>query len=304
MELLLQRLLTDMPVARFLDAHYLRSPLVRRAAAASLQRLATWEKVERLVEATACDVLVVRDGAPWPGGRPSSAHEARELAAQGYTLALRQPDRHDAELAELGRALARELQGTINLHVYATPAGRGGFGWHFDPEEVFIFQVAGAKQYLYRENTLQPAPLEETMGQLPDPARERSPVHECQLEAGDWLYLPGGQWHLARAAGDAPALSISVGLMPATPLHVLDFLRTQLVRDPAWRQRLPALGLASPLTDAQKLEAMRELCRQLGAQLERALAEPTFTLRFLAAWARAGARSSSLGAPPPGGRGA
>jgi ribosomal protein L16 Arg81 hydroxylase len=289
----MQQLLGDFPLPAFLAEHYLQEPLARRDTASPFKPLASREVIDRLVENPACDLLLVRDGAVYPGERPTTAAEAWRLHGEGYTLVLRHPDRHDAQLAELGRALSTQLSGTINLHVYCTPAGHGSFGWHCDPEEVFILQTEGSKHYQLRRNTLNPAPLLETLGEVTDPSREKTPVSECHLQAGDWLYIPGGYWHMAAAPG-SPSVSISVGLMPATPIDVLDFLRARLLRSPRWRERFPPLGHASAMSDAEKMAWCRELFQGLGAELQRMLQDPTFAMRFLAAAATAGVRSSSL----------
>ncbi|MFY0563706.1 JmjC domain-containing protein [Archangium lansingense] len=295
--MLIDTLLGDLPRSAFLQEHYQKQPLAKPSTAAHLRELATWATVERLVETPSCDLLLVRDGKLWTGPRPSSAQEARALFAQGYSLALRNPDRYDAGLAELGRTLSAELQGTVNLQVYCTPAGYGSFGWHCDPEEVFIFQTAGAKRYLLRRNTLNPTPLHETLADATDVSRERTPIQECRLEAGDWLYIPGGYWHEVTAP-DQKSISISVGLMPPTPIDVLDFVRTHLLRSPTWQQRMPMLGHASPLSDPEKMEAYRSLFRELGGELQRMLEDPRFVLRFMAAAATAGLRSSVLREAP------
>lgn len=296
MALLLAELLGDLPLSTFFREHYLQQPLARHATAARLRELVTWELIDSLVENPATDLLLARDGKPWTGPRPTTAAEARARYADGYTLALRHPERHVPALAELGRALCTELQGTINLHVYCTPARHGSFGWHCDPEEVFILQTVGAKRYRLRENTLNPAPLLETL-EGADPSQEKTPILECRLEAGDCLYIPGGYWHEVTA--DEPSLSISVGVQPATPMHVLDYVRAQLLRAPAWRRRMPALGHASELSDAEKLAYLRKLFGELGGELKGMLDNPTFVLRFMAAWTQAGLRSTALmeGAP-------
>ena len=291
--MLIDTLLGDLPRSTFLQEHYLQQPLARRSAAAHLRELATWATVDRLVENPACDLLLVRDGKLWSGPRPTTAREARTLFADGYSLALRNPDRHDAGLAELGRTLSAELQGTVNLQVYCTPPGHGSFGWHCDPEEVFIFQTAGAKRYQLRENTLNPMPLLETLTHAPDISRETTPVQECRLEAGDWLYIPGGYWHEV-SAPDQEAISISVGLMPPTPIDILDFVRAHLLRSRSWRRRLPLLGHASPLSDAEKMEAYRASFQELGDELKRMMDDPRLAVRFMAAAATAGLRSSAL----------
>jgi ribosomal protein L16 Arg81 hydroxylase len=296
--MLIDTLLGDLPRSAFLQEHYQKQPLAKPSTAAHLRELATWATVERLVETPSCDLLLVRDGKLWSGPRPTTAREARALFEQGYSLALRHADRHDSGLAELGRTLSAELQGTVNLQVYCTPAGHGSFGWHCDPEEVFIFQTAGAKRYLLRQNTLNPTPLHETLTDETNVSRERTPLQECRLEAGDWLYIPGGYWHEV-SAPDQESISISVGLMPPTPIDVLDFVRTHLLRSRTWQQRLPLLGHASPLSDPEKMELYRSLFGQLGEELKRMMEDPRFVLRFMAAAATAGLRSSVLREGPP-----
>lgn len=284
--LLLQRLLGDLPLEDFFARHWLQAPLLRPGGAASALPLASWEVVRRLVETPACDLLLVRDGALHPGARPASWAEAQAAFSAGYTLALRQADRHDAALADLGRTLVAELHATLNLQLYCTPARHGSFGWHSDPEEVFILQTSGYKTYLLRENTVAPAPLPETLGGPAQLARETSPEQSFTLGPGDLLYIPGGWWHATRAAEDA--VSLSVGLMPPTALAVLDFLRAQLVRSPQWRRRLPPLGRASPLGDEEKHAAVRAAVEALATELHGQLGAPALPARFFAAWAMLG----------------
>jgi len=141
--MLLEELLNDFPRERFLREHYQKRPYSGRAAAERLFELGSWSTVDELVERTECDMLLARQGVPYTGERPRTAKQARELFAQGYTLVLRQPDQHHAGLSQLARTFSAELHGRINLHLYCTPAAQHGFGWHCDPEEVFILQTAG-----------------------------------------------------------------------------------------------------------------------------------------------------------------
>ena len=279
--LLLQHLLGDLPVETFLAEHWLQAPLARKGAAGAHRVRATWAVVDRLVETPAVDLLLVRDGKAYAGARPGSAAEARALFAQGYSLALRQPDRQDAGLAELGRGLVADLCGALNLHVYGTPAGHGSFGWHYDPEEVFILQTEGTKRYQLRQNTVNPTPLLETMGGPHELARETTRTHEVVLEPGDLLYIPGGWWHATHAETDA--LSISVGLLPPTGAAALDFLRAQLLREPRWQARMGRLGRAVPEPDAQRLARLQGELQALGEEVARRMADPAFALRFFAA---------------------
>lgn len=280
--LLLSKLLGDLPLSEFLEQHWLREPIARASGSPEVTGLGSWERVRRLVETADCDLLCVRDGAVWKGARPATFEAARALFADGYSLALRQPDLHDEALAKLGRTLSAELSGTINLHVYCTPSGHGSFGWHYDPEEVFIFQTVGRKRYTLRENTVNPAPLLETLGNPSELKKETSPEREVELGAGDWLYIPGGYWHATHALEDA--VSISVGLLPPSPIAVLDFMRAELLRDPSWRRRFPPFGHASPLSDPQKMALAQQTFTELAETLNQRMRQPSAAVRFFAAY--------------------
>ncbi len=290
--MLLEELLNDFPRERFLREHYQRTPYSGRSAAERLRELGTWSVVDELVEKTECDLLLARQGVPYTGERPATAKQARELFAQGYTLVLRQPDQHHAGLSELARTFSAELHGRINLHLYCTPAGHHGFGWHCDPEEVFILQTLGRKDYLLRENMLHPVPLPEALPSGALAAQETTPVETRSLSAGDFIYIPAGHWHMAQAPEDA--LSISIGLMAPTLLDVLDAVRANLASNPVWRKRLPVLGHASDLDDMKKLEVLRTLFTGLGGELQRALSDAGLPLRFLAQTARFYLRSAGM----------
>src|SRR5262249_22517361 len=100
----------------------------------------------------------------------------------------------------------------VAIQLYATPRGYYSFTWHYDAEEVFILQTAGSKQYYLRENTVNPHPKLEAMPKDMHYEKETTPTIGALLIAGDWLYIPGGWWHVAKAPEDS--LSVSIGILP------------------------------------------------------------------------------------------
>lgn len=282
----LARLLGGMPAAEFLTQHWLTTPVVRRGAAQALLPLATRQKVEHWVVDTPCDLLCVRDGQAVITSPERTAAGTGRLLEEGVSLALRHPDRHDAELAALGRGLAGELFGRLNLHVYCTPEGHGSFGWHHDPEEVFILQTVGTKRYVLRENTVRRWPLEEALGGPADLSKESSEPLTFDLEPGDVLYIPAGWWHTTQAI--TLSISVSVGLLLPSPMALLDFVRADFANQERWRQRIAGLGHASLLDDAQRVAACREALQALSDAFGRAAERPDTALRFMAGWWMAG----------------
>ena len=92
----------------------------------------------------------------------------------------------------------------------------------------------------------------------------------CRLEAGDWLYIPSGWWHIART--QAASLHLSIGVMPVTRLKLFAFLARYLAQFPFWCQRLALVqpgesaGATSEAHDLQSWEDMRGQLHDLLAQ--------------------------------------
>jgi ribosomal protein L16 Arg81 hydroxylase len=175
-------------------------------------------------------------------------------------------------LGELADSFSRAFAAPVNIHVYCTPGGEFGFGWHYDAEEVFIVQTTGRKQYSLRKNTVNPWPIEETLPADMHYEREIMPLMRCELAAGDWLYIPSGYWHM----GDSreTAISFSIGVQPRTGVDVFEFLRPQIVESIFWRQRLPVCGEAASLSNEELHEQYREVFKALAADISRLMAEP------------------------------
>lgn len=195
----------------FRDAHFRKAPLARPGAARAAMPLLTWETVLRLVTAESKpDMMVVRNATLYDVA-PATRAAAEELFRRGCSLVLRRCERHDDGLRALAGAFAERLEGDVSIQIYATPKGFQSFGWHYDCEDVFIAQTQGTKEYFLRRNTVNPRPTLSAMPRDMHYERETTPVIASTLVAADWLYIPRGWWHVARAFDDA--LSISVGVL-------------------------------------------------------------------------------------------
>lgn len=229
--------------AQFLSDFYLREPFALPGTGQGLIHLAAWDILPRILEQTPePDVLVVRNGRYFPEIQPRSAQQVQCLFAAGFSIVIRNAERHDPGLLDLCNAFAKELRARVAVQLYATPAGFHGFGWHYDAEEVFILQTSGCKEYFLRRNTVHPSPVWGAMPKDMQYGLETSSFQASTLVTGDVLYIPAGMWHMARAI--EPALSISVGVFAKTGIDAVDATRTQLLLDPLWRQRIPIDGAA------------------------------------------------------------
>jgi len=221
MESPLQRWLgDDLPVERFAREVMGRQPFARPAAAADAMPCLQWETLGRLLPREDLDVLVVRGGREHDDvPRPRDLEGLRALLDRGLGLVVRRAERRDPGLATLGSALGRELGGrAVHVQLFVTAGETNGFGWHYDAEEVFIVQTEGTKDYYFRENTVSPPGGAGAGGRAGDAQptfervrEERSPVMTATLVAGDWLHLPRGWWHVAKARSDSLSISLGVG---------------------------------------------------------------------------------------------
>lgn len=277
---MIELLLGDLAPRSFFDRFYTRTPTSRPGGAAGFTSFPGWPAVERILEDPAADAFLAREGRMWEGGRKPTRSEARELFKQGHTVVIRSAERHDLELERLAAGFRRDFAAPVNVHVYCTPPASSGFGWHYDPEDVFILQTEGSKEYQLRKNTVNPWPLLEQMPKDLKYEREVMPAWSCILAAGDWLYIPAGWWHSARgAAGDS--ITLAIGLMTPAAIALLDLLRKELVQSVVWRQRLPVLGAANPASPEELSEAYRAILAELGRDLSVQMSDPVLARRFL-----------------------
>jgi ribosomal protein L16 Arg81 hydroxylase len=275
---MIERLLGTISAQQFLAEFYQRVPFALTGAARELVPLGSWEILGQILAQGEPDLMVVRSNERWPGEPPRSLDVARALVADGYTLLARHAERHIPALAEWAAAFSQDFVGAVNIHLYCTPESHFGFGWHYDAEEVFIVQTTGSKEYSLRKNTVNPWPVPQMFPDDLRYEREIMPLMRCRLQAGDWLYIPSGYWHMGRA--EEEAISLAIGVMPTTGVDVFDFLRREVLASLRWRQRMPV-----PMSPANCLEELTELYQtrfaELADDLQRIVRSPTFVRQFL-----------------------
>jgi 50S ribosomal protein L16 3-hydroxylase len=287
---MLQRLLGDIPVADFLRNRFHRLPFAYANARSDWVALAEWSTAASILQQPSLDLLIGRPEGRWPGTTVPTPEEARALMAEGYTLSIRHAERHDPGIAAIAESFRRDFAAPIDVQLFCTPAHAPGFGWHYDPEDVFVLQTQGSKHWELRKNTVNPWPLIEAIPQNMRYEREIMPLMRCTLAVGDWLYIPGGYWHRTQAA-DVESISLSVGVLSPNGIDAFDFLRTKLLDSLQWRQRLPTVGEAQAGTD----EDLRKRFHEMFAALAEDAAKTLTRDEFIDSWI---ARQRSAMAPP------
>src|SRR5687768_17715125 len=97
------------------------------------------------------------------------------------------------------------------------------------------------------------------------------PLMRCELAAGDWLYIPSGYWHMGESR--ETSISLAIGVQSPTGVEMFDSLRPQILESLLWRQRLPVVGAAANLTDAELRAHYESLGKQLGQDLLKMLSD-------------------------------
>lgn len=276
---MLQRLLGETPVARFVEDCYSKFPYSCPGGAREFTDYVSWQTAAVALEQPQPDIILCRQGHRWDEDPRPSLDTVRSLHADGYTLMIRNAERLDAKLAQVADDFHRAFLAPIDIQLYFTPGAEFGFGWHYDAEDVFILQLSGTKEYSLRKNTVNPWPLKETLPPNMHYEREVMPMMKCKLDQGDWLYIPAGYWH--RAESLTESISMAVGVMTTSAMDVLDYLRPRLLRSFVWRQRLPVLGDAASVDEQQLLSQCREIFQHLGDDLQALFKDEQFLRDFL-----------------------
>jgi len=151
---------------------------------------------------------------------------------KGYTIVANSADKSFAPLGAICRKLEQELLVKVWANVYISPPGSRGFGIHQDIHDVIILQLAGHKNWhVY--------PMEaENLGPRP-PGPEDTPLREFQMKAGEVIYLPKNQPHMAFAA-NTTSVHVTLGLEGLFWSDVLKQFYENGKQRNEFRQRIPS----------------------------------------------------------------
>ncbi len=207
------------------------------------------------------DFRVIRNGVQVPDSRytranlmypgiPDSRKIAHELA-NGSTIVMQGVQEYHEPLGAFARKLAHDLSRPVHVNAYVTPGGAQGFGSHFDPQDAFIIQVEGSKDWTLREPALARPLAHESWDHLRqrpgwDVARiERAaPWRQLTLRPGDCLWLPRGWVHSARS-GQVMSLHLTLSFATWTG-HWAALELLARVAEGSAREDLPADLISDP----------------------------------------------------------
>lgn len=276
----LQELLGAVSLHEFLSNHYARVPLAVPDTAAAYKDYLPEADVAAIVEDPRSILRIVQHARLIHDDARLSWDEARAYYKRGHTLLLRYAERSSPKLRALADDFADFFHAPVDIQLYLTPERAQAFGWHYDLEEVFIIQVQGCKEYTIRQNTVNSLPVWHNIPADMRYENETSRVRlTCRLEAGDWLYIPSGWWHIARTQEES--IHMSIGVMPVARLKLFDFLTQRLSHLPFWCERL-ALAHGHKVNGAAVNEGDQRIWHDMRQQLHDFLAREETFAEFMA----------------------
>ncbi len=208
---ILQELLEDDSSERFLRENWQRVPYSRPHAAKKLMPYFSTEHFSEVAKAAKSTIKIVKENKIIQAEASFPPAMLTHQLEQGYSVVIRHAEKSVAQLGALTAQFQVRFNAPVDIQVFVTPPSQQTFGWHYDAEDVFIVQTEGTKKYTLRQNTVNPKPK---IDQLPEDMqyeKETSKVVlSCELQAGDWLYIPTGWWHCAQAITRSIHLSIGI----------------------------------------------------------------------------------------------
>jgi 50S ribosomal protein L16 3-hydroxylase len=213
---ILETLIAPMTLEEFRRDFLFKKPFAAPMKAAQFQRLLSWPLLGEIFESGYDECWLPKQGRLPEDKALATGKLTTEQAmkgfAEGRSITIRHSERAHPVLGAIAKDFEALFRDPIDIQLYVTPPGEEGFDWHYDIEEVFVIQSSGEKEFYLREPLLA-SPLDKvTLPKTVDFNKDfKGPEIRCHLKAGDFLYIPAGLWHKARAI--TPSFHLSVGVM-------------------------------------------------------------------------------------------
>ena len=243
----LETLIAPLSPDAFFAEYYERSFYHSKAINPVVGDILSLDRIDEIIsdsELPPTSISMAKGGQPVPNEDYTFANGVVDRGAvldqfrNGATIVLPQLHFGDGKLYSLCLALERRLGARVQTNIYLTPPGEHGFGVHYDDHDVFVLQVAGAKDweiYGARENL--PFRGEGFRKGVDEVGELRE---QFVLETGQCLYVPRGTAHRALTRGDQPSLHITVGVLVQTWADfMLETVAEASLRIPELRRSLP-----------------------------------------------------------------
>lgn len=178
--------------------------------------------------------------------------------------------------------------GKVSFRSYLSPQG-SGFDMHFDARAATVLQIGGRKRWWYKidKKTLYPksnSPHTEYLRDSGFNPPELDEMESIVLSPGDFLCLPAGAWHCAKAEEDSLSLNMAFDHKNASyGDSLLLYLKDYIDNDA--RRRAPAFSLMpQPWNDKLVINEITESIDDLINELKKLKKNPTELQSHLQSW--------------------
>ncbi|MEM9684055.1 MAG: cupin domain-containing protein, partial [Pseudomonadota bacterium] len=273
----------------FFERYQDRTPLHVKGATDKFSPVFSWADLNTLLNMpnvwTSQTIKVILDGnvlADEQFCRPAYGREGqavlqpdpdrlRHFLREGATIVLDFAESLSPSIASVSAALQVWFGGPVTCNIYCSWQAHPGFGSHFDATDVIVMQVVGRKNWRVYEGRFEhpiEAPSYETTGYAQEQHEQwkGAELMSVEMQPGDLLYLPRGQYHDALATSEA-SLHLTFGVTQATGQDVLMQLTETFIDDPLFRKPLPSFDdeAAHAAHIAQLADHMRAVIADTGA---------------------------------------
>jgi len=272
---------------RFVAEYEGKKPLHLKGVADKFAEVMTWSRLDELLSQATIwshqSLMLVLDRETIPaakycvpaagrdGGqvlRPDPA-KVQHFLGQGATLVANDIDHLSGGLTAFSKAMEQAFGGKVQGNLYCSSKRRQGFAAHFDTHDVYAVHVEGTKTWhIYEGRATDPIahPMFKTLGREHHEKAKGKLLMDVQMEPGDLLYLPRGQYHDA-LADEGGAVHIAFGVTYPIGMDVMSYLFEKVIGRDAFRANLPRPNI-------QDRDSLDERLASLAEDLQSVLADP------------------------------
>lgn len=271
---ILKTVLQEKTVDEFFSKFFGRLPLVVPGSAKPFEDHLNWSVLAEILSEKKSILRIVKNGEMVKDYAECEIQHAKKYHQTGHTLVIKNAEKSHPLLKNLAQEFSSFFYAPVDIQLFCSPTDTSGFTWHYDVEDVFVFQTQGSKHFTLRQNTLHPSP---SMASLPKDLgfeKEQSDLFiNVTLAAGDWLYIPAGWWHKAHTT-DQESMHISLGVLSRSAIDILPLLTKELAENFSWRTRLPLHQSFS--SSEQEVAFYQEGMTKLSHHLVSKMSDPQF----------------------------
>jgi ribosomal protein L16 Arg81 hydroxylase len=205
-------MLTPLSVNDFTTKILFKEPFAAPEQAMQIRSIFNWNVALEIIQSRYEKSFFAKNGKTSEEPGPMCMDRFYRGISEGRTLVIPHAEKAHSTFAALAHEFTQHYPRPVDVQLYLTPEGGEGFDWHYDYEDVFVLQSSGVKEFILRKNSFWPKAADRKISQQSFWQQEKFHGEiRCTLQAGDWLYIPAGYWHKARAL--TKSYHVSVGLL-------------------------------------------------------------------------------------------